>query len=82
MLCLRLRFDLTSSFEMVWFGLEFYVFSLFFFFVGVLLGTDGSGFCRIWDTQTQDVVVLSCVGVLKYVCVCAKLKGIESGKLL
>lgn len=77
MLCLRLRFDLTSSFEMVWFGLEFYVFSLFFFFVGVLLGTDGSGFCRIWDTQTQFVVCLL------YVCACleAQLGGTETGKL-
>ena len=62
MLCLRLRFDSISSFDMVWFGLEFYVFPFFFFFffvfilfVGVLLGTDGSGFCRIWDTQTQIV---------------------------
>lgn len=51
---------------MVWFGLEFNVFPFFFFFlllvVGVLFGTDGSGFCRIWDTQTQ-IVVLSLVGV-------------------
>lgn len=33
----------------------FLFFLISFLFVGVLLGTDGFGFCRIWDTQTQIV---------------------------
>lgn len=55
MLCLRLRFDSISSFDMVWFGLEFYVFLFFFLF----------SFCLLVYYSGRTVLVFVVYGIPK-----------------